>query len=67
MNVHVEPDISGATEPCLSATKPLDTRLANKLLMKIVAASDLSSDLGRLEMNNSLSHRRLTRPIDDIR
>jgi len=52
MNVHVEPDISGAAKPCLSATEPLDTGLANKLLMKIVAASDLMGDLGRLEMNN---------------
>jgi len=39
MNVHVQPDVSGAANPCLSATEPLDTGLANKLLMKIVAAS----------------------------
>ena len=59
MNMHVQPDVSGAASPCLPA---LDTELANKHLMKLIAVSDLAEDVGTLERaseENLRSHLRL--------
>ena len=48
MNAHVQPDVSGDAQPCLSSSEPLNTV---DLAMKLLAIGELAEDLGRLAAN----------------